>query len=81
MLADDSTDIVISESRQGNKIIADNPSLSDIAEIAKLDETKIYAYIRKKLEKIAPKIAKTTEAMKKDGTFSNIVDKVNSGYK
>ena len=81
MLAASRTDMVISESRQGNKIIANNPKLSDIVEIAKLDETKIYAYIHKKHRDIAPIIAGAIEEMKWDGTFSMIVDDVNKAFR
>ena len=80
MLAAGRVDIVISESRQGKILISDNPEFSDIVEIAKIDETKIYAYIHKKHKEIAPKIAETIEKMKTDGTFSKIVDQVNKAF-
>jgi polar amino acid transport system substrate-binding protein len=70
-------DIVISESVQGNKIIANNPKLSAVVEIAKIQETKIYAYIHKKHEKLSLKIAKTIEQMKIDKSFSKIVGDFN----
>lgn len=73
-------DIVISESVQGNKILADNPKLSAVVEIAKIQETKIYAYIHKKHEKLSPKIAETIEQMKVDNSFSKIVDDVNKTF-
>lgn len=41
-------DLVISESLQGAKLIASNNQLSQIMEISKLEETKIYSYIHKR---------------------------------
>jgi polar amino acid transport system substrate-binding protein len=81
MLVADRADIVISENVQGNRIIADNPKLSAVVEIAKLQETKIYAYIHKKHEKLLPKIAETIGKMKVDNSFSKIVDDVNKTFR
>jgi len=81
MLAADRADIVISENRQGNKIIANNPELSDVVEIAKMHETKIYTYIHKKHEKLAPQISETIEQMKIDNSYSRIVNDVNKSFR
>ncbi|NRA55102.1 MAG: ABC transporter substrate-binding protein [Gammaproteobacteria bacterium] len=70
-------DVVISESTQGNKIIAANPKLAGIIEVVKLEETEIYAYMHKKHKVLALKIAKTIDKMKQDGTFYKIIDQVN----
>jgi len=71
LLARGMADIVISESRQGKKLIADNAQFGSIAEVAKMGETRIYAYLHKKHAKLAPRIAATLEKMKADGTFEN----------
>jgi len=81
MLAAGRADIVISENLQGNRIIANNPKLSGVVEIAKIQKTKIYAYIHKKHEKLAPKIAETIEQMKIDNSFSIIVGDVNKTFR
>ena len=80
MLAKGIDYIVISESREGNSAIRNNPEFKNIREIAKFEETLIYAYINRKHKKLAPKIAKTIEDMKKDGTFTKIIDEVNKSY-
>mgnify|MGYP000426774199 CR=1 FL=1 len=81
MLVAGRADIVISESLQGNKIIANNPKLSHVVEVAKMHETKIYAYIHKRHEKLAPQIADTIEKMRADNSFSRIVNDVNKTFK
>ena len=77
MLSTGRTDIVISESREGNSVIKNNKAYSDIFEIAKIQETKIYAYIHKKHKALALKIANTLEDMKEDGTFLRIISENN----
>jgi len=73
-------DVVISESSQAHKIIAANPKFSDIVEITTLGQSEIYAYIHKKHQNLAPKIAKTIDAMKADGSFSMLVDEAAISY-
>ncbi len=80
MLALNRVDMVVSESREGKRLIKNNRELSRIIEVVKIKETKIYSYIYKKHKDIAPKIAKTLEEMKKDGTFLRIVNKVNASF-
>jgi ABC-type amino acid transport substrate-binding protein len=77
MLSINRIDLVISENIEGKRIIKNNSNLSNIVGIYKVKESKIYSYINKKYSYLAPKIAKTIEQMKKDGTFSKIVDMVN----
>jgi polar amino acid transport system substrate-binding protein len=81
MLAADRVDIVISESVQGGKIIANNPNFTNITEIGRLDEVKIYSYINSRHKELAPKIANTLEEMKLDGSFSDIVSKASENFK
>ena len=80
ILAANRTDIVISESINGRAIINSSSEFKDVKAIAKLNETTIYAYIHKKHEKLGVKIANTIEEMKKDQSFSKIVNNVLKDY-
>jgi len=73
MLAAGRIDIVISESREGKRVIAAKFTSTSIREIAKLNETKIYSYINKRHKSLAFKVAKTIEEMKIDGSFLKII--------
>lgn len=75
MLLAKRVDIVISESIEGKKLLEKKEIFSNIREIKKIDETKIYAYIHKKYKKIMPKIVISIEEMKKDGSFAKILNK------
>ena len=77
MLSLNRIDIVISENIEGNQFIKRNPNLSNVIEIAKIKETKIYSYLNKKHSYLAPKIAKSIEEMKRDGTFLKLINQVN----
>ena len=72
LLASKRVDIVVTTSTQGKDIIAGTPALAEISEVAKLDETKIYAYMHKKHRLLANKIAATIEQMKAEGAFDRI---------
>lgn len=74
MLAAGRIDVVISESAAGKQIITDDARYLNIKEIVKLEETKIYSFINKKHKDLAPKIAKSLEEMKQDGTFAAIAE-------
>lgn len=74
MLAAGRIDIVISESREGKSIINRDDSFAGIYELAKIDETKIYAYIHKKYHFLLPKINETLLLMKKNGSYQRIID-------
>jgi len=76
LLAAQRIDVVISESFEGTRLIKNNYEFSDIYEVGKLDETKIFSYINKKHQHLAAKIANTLDEMKKDGTFSQIINNV-----
>jgi len=76
LLAAQRIDVVISESFEGTRLIKNNYEFSDIYEVGRLDETKIYSYINKKHQHLATKVAITLDEMKKDGTFRKIVNKV-----
>jgi len=76
ILAAKRTDIVISESINGQTIINSSGEFKDIKEIARLHEATIYAYIHKKHKSLGIQVAKTIEAMKKDQSFHRIVEKV-----
>lgn len=74
MLLSGRADVIISESREGQIIINSSSEFSDVREIAKLNKTPIYSYINKKYEHLAPVIARTLDNMKRDGTFSQIIN-------
>ncbi|OUR94248.1 hypothetical protein A9Q81_14865 [Gammaproteobacteria bacterium 42_54_T18] len=80
VLAAKRTDIVISESINGQAIINSSAEFKDIKEIAKLNEATIYAYIHKKHEKLGIHVAETIKEMKKDRSFYKIVEKVLQSY-
>ncbi len=73
LLSNDRTDVVISESIEGNNIIKRSEKFNNIREISHLDETKIYAYIHVKHKNLADKLALTLEKMKTDGTFKQLL--------
>ena len=81
MLINGRVDIVITESRQGAKIIASNPVFAGVSEISKLKESQIFSYMHKKHKTLIKKIAETIEEMKRDGSFSNIVNEVHNNFK
>lgn len=74
MLAAGRVDIVISESTEGLALIAENNSFSEIYELKKFDETKIYSYIHKKHESLLPIINETILKMKEDGTYQRLFE-------
>jgi polar amino acid transport system substrate-binding protein len=78
LLARGRADIVISESFLGETIISAQPSLANIREVGRLNETPIYAYIHKKHRALGTDIASTLEAMKEDGSFKKITSSVRS---
>ncbi len=80
ILATNRTEIVISESVNGRAILNSSTEFKNIKEIARLNETTIYAYIHKKHKKLGIKIAKTIREMKTDRTFYKIVEKVLQSY-
>ncbi|MGL1862892.1 MAG: transporter substrate-binding domain-containing protein [Pseudodesulfovibrio sp.] len=67
---------VVSESFEGQRILAAHPEFKAVREVAKLEETKIYAYMNKKHATLAKKIGETLEEMKRDRTFQRIKDHV-----
>jgi len=80
ILAANRTDIVISESINGQAIINSATEFKGIREIARLHEATIYAYIHKKHEKLGIQITKTIEAMKEDQSFYKIIEKALQSY-
>jgi len=76
LLAAQRIDVVISESFEGRRLMKNNYEFSDIYEVGKLDETRIFSYINKKYQHLSVKIANTLDEMKKDGTFSQIFNRV-----
>ena len=81
MLAAGRVDLVISESAQGQMLLESHQKFTNIVEAAKMDESKIYAYMHLKHKKIAAKIAQTLKGMKEDGSFLNIIEQVNLSFK
>jgi len=81
MLAAGRVDLVISESIQGKMLIESHQKFSKITEVAKIDESKIYAYMHIKHEKLVGDIAEILNGMKEDGSFLKIVDKVNLRFR
>jgi len=73
LLANNRIEIVISELKEGINIIKSSDKFKNIREIARLDETKIYAYIHKKHKDLASQVAQALEEMKKDGTFKRLL--------
>lgn len=76
MLANGRVGFVVSESFEGQRMIFKNDEFKDIREVGRLKETRIYAYMHKKHRELAKTIAATLEAMKQDGTYSRIVERV-----
>jgi len=76
MLAEGRVDYVVSESFEGQRMIASNPEFKRIKEVGRLKEARIYAYMHKKHTQLAKAIAATLEEMKRDGTYQKIVDNV-----
>lgn len=74
VLAHKRVDIVISESHEGRRILKSSTNFSNIHEVGTLEKTKIYSYINKKHQNLAPLIAEKLEEMKKDGTYSTLVN-------
>ncbi len=80
LLAAKRADVVISESINGQSIIKSRPVFNDIKEVAKLNETSIYAYFHKKHRELSTRIAKTLDEMKKEGSFIKMTDDVIKNY-
>jgi len=74
-------DLVFSENIEGQRLIKKYSEFSNIFQVRKVKESKIYSYIHKKHKYIGLKVAKTIEEMKKDGTFSEIITSVNNNRK
>ncbi|WP_291329605.1 ABC transporter substrate-binding protein [Desulfovibrio sp. UCD-KL4C] len=73
-------DYIISESIEGKKFLYLYPDLKDVKEVGRLSEMRIYAYINKKYSDLAPKIARTLDAMKRDGSFQSIMVAARNSY-
>ncbi|MCJ8339853.1 MAG: transporter substrate-binding domain-containing protein [Pseudomonadales bacterium] len=81
MLAAGRVDLVISESIQGKMLVESHQKFRKIMEVAKIDESKIYAYMHFKHKKLVGEIAEILNGMKEDGSFLKIVDKVNLRFR
>lgn len=80
LVAKGRVDVVLSESREGQKRLKRSPELKRLREVKRLQETRIYAYMHHKHRPIVPIIAQTLDAMKQDGSFDAIVNRVNQEY-
>ncbi|EPJ53500.1 MAG: hypothetical protein OFPI_10710 [Osedax symbiont Rs2] len=80
MLAAGRVDLVISESVQGTTLVESHHKYTDVLEVAKVSESKIYAYMHIKHKKIIAKIAETLNGMKEDGSFLKIINQVNLSF-
>ena len=69
-------DLAITNAPEILVIISKNPDLADLVQVSQLSQARIYSYLHKKHEALAPVIAETIENMKEDGTFQQIVDTV-----
>jgi polar amino acid transport system substrate-binding protein len=69
-------DLAIANAPEILVIISNNAELTGLVQAGQLSQAKIYSYIHKKHEALAPAIAKTIDDMKQDGTFQQIVDAV-----
>lgn len=72
MLTKGYVDFVVSESPEGLMMIETVPEFGVIREVARLEATPIYAYMHSRHAKLAERIAKTLEEMKRDGSFQRI---------
>jgi ABC-type amino acid transport substrate-binding protein len=69
-------DLAITNAPEILVIISKNSELADLVQVGQLSQARIYSYLHKKHEALAPVIAETIENMKADGTFQQIVDTV-----
>lgn len=78
MLSDGLIDVVVSESRLGDSLLAGRSHFSNIIKITKVHPVRIYSYIHKKHHQLAAEIATSIEKMKQDGSYAKIVSAVNN---
>ncbi|MCJ8340711.1 MAG: transporter substrate-binding domain-containing protein [Pseudomonadales bacterium] len=78
MLSDGLIDVVVSESRLGDSLLAGRSHFSNIIKITKVHPVRIYSYIHKKHHQLAEEIATSIEKMKQDGSYAKIVRAVNN---
>ncbi|EPJ54586.1 MAG: hypothetical protein OFPI_06380 [Osedax symbiont Rs2] len=81
ILSEGLVDLVVSENRLGENLLAGQQQFVNIKKIYKLHPTRIYSYMHKKHQLLAHKIAATLEQMKQDGSFEKIVEAVNNAFK
>ena len=81
MLSEGLVDVVVSENRLGENLLAGQQQFSNIRKVTKIYPTRIFSYMHKKHRQLAEKIAATLEQMKQDGSYKKIVAAVNDTFK